>query len=318
MEGFLDIYWCLFWYLMAAPFLVIGAIKLRKLFQEHPEMKLSVAISGAFIFVLSSLKLPSVTGSSSHPTGTGFSTILSGPRITSIMATIVLLFQALLLAHGGITTLGANVFSMGVVGPFVAYGVYKLMQKAKVHVVATIFTTAFIADFATYLTTSMQLALAYPSNGSVLISLATFLGIFALTQIPLAVLEAVLIVMFFDYLSRSRPELLRPELVIDKGKKMSWASRMVVGGIVVVCILLIPMLMYAGQQLEGTDSSGGNAIQNIVPDYQPWFDGFFHPSPEMEPWLFALQAVIGISIIGAVLYLTMRRRRKKRTEGSTE
>ena len=314
MEGFLSLYWCVFWFLVTIPFLVVGAIKLRMLFQEHPEQKLSVAISGAFIFVLSSLKLPSVTGSSSHPTGTGFSTMLSGPWITTILATIVLIFQALLLAHGGITTLGANIFSMGIVGPFVAYGVYKAMQKAKVHIVATIFVTAFIADFATYLTTSLQLALAYPSNGSVLISLATFLGIFAITQIPLATMEAILIVMFFDYLSQSRPELTKPELMIEKGKKMSWASRMVIGAVIAICILIIPMLMYAGQELQGTDDSGGNAIQNIVPDYQPWINSLFSPSPEIEPWLFAMQAAIGISIIAAVLYLTMKRRKRKKED----
>src|SRR5512145_830231 len=96
MEGFLDIWWCIFWYLMCLPFLVVGIWKLRKLFKEHPEKKLSVAISGAFIFVLSSLKLPSVSGSSSHPTGTGLSTILSGPFITCVLSSIVLIFQALL------------------------------------------------------------------------------------------------------------------------------------------------------------------------------------------------------------------------------
>jgi cobalt/nickel transport system permease protein len=50
----------------------------------------------------------------------------------SLIGCIVLLFQAVLLAHGGLTTLGANTFSMAVVGPFVAFGVYKLINKLKV------------------------------------------------------------------------------------------------------------------------------------------------------------------------------------------
>ncbi|QLH74436.1 MAG: energy-coupling factor ABC transporter permease [Methanomassiliicoccales archaeon] len=307
MEGFLNIYWCIFWYVVCIPFLFIGALKLKKMFEENPESKLTVAISGAFIFVLSSLKLPSVTGSSSHPTGTGLSTILSGPWITSILATIVLLFQALLLAHGGITTLGANVFSMGIFGPFVAYMVFKAMTKAKVHMIPTIFATAFVADFATYLMTSLQLALAYPSDGSVLISLSTFLGIFALTQVPLALLEAVLIVMFFDFLSNSRPELIRPELRIKKGSRIPWGSRMVVGAIIAICIASVPALMYAGQELDGADDRGGEAIQSIVPDYKPWFEGFFQPSEGLEPWLFKLQLAIGVVIIIAVLYIAMKR-----------
>lgn len=35
----------------------------------------------------------------------------------AVLGTITLLFQALLLAHGGLTTLGANVFSMAIAAP---------------------------------------------------------------------------------------------------------------------------------------------------------------------------------------------------------
>ena len=48
----------------------------------------------------------------------------------SLLGIIVLLFQALLLAHGGLTTLGANTFSMAIAGPFVSFGIYKLLPKA--------------------------------------------------------------------------------------------------------------------------------------------------------------------------------------------
>ena len=101
VEGQLPPIWAAFWYLVALPIIVYGALKLIKLLREKPELKITVALSGAFIFVLSALKLPSVTGSSSHPTGTGLSSALYGPAITAVLSTIVLLFQALLLAHGG-------------------------------------------------------------------------------------------------------------------------------------------------------------------------------------------------------------------------
>jgi cobalt/nickel transport system permease protein len=216
MEGFLPLEWCVFWFVVSAPVLIWGFLQIRKLFAEHPEQKMILAVSGAFIFMLSSLKLPSVTGSSSHPTGTGASTILYGVATTSVLALIVLIFQALLLAHGGITTLGANVFSMGITGPFVAWLAYKAMYKAKLGLVPTVFVVAFLADLATYVMTAFQLALAYPTAGSVLTSFETFFGIFAITQIPLAVVEGVLFVMFFDYLARTRPDLLMGKLHLKK------------------------------------------------------------------------------------------------------
>jgi len=216
MEGFLPWFWCLVWFAISLPIVAWGFYKVRELFREHPEQKMLVAVSGAFIFVLSSLKMPSVTGSSSHPTGTGASTILYGVAVTSSLSIIVLIFQALLLAHGGITTLGANVFSMGIAGPFVAFLAYKLLQKAKVGHITTVFIVAFLADIVTYITTAFQLALAYPTNGSVMTSFVTFFSIYAVTQIPLSIVEGVLMVMFFDYLARARPDLLVNKLIVKK------------------------------------------------------------------------------------------------------
>src|SRR5699024_10040889 len=68
MEGFLSKGWCLFWFAVSAPFFILGLRKLSKLFKEHPDQKLLAALSGAFVFLLSALKIPSVTGSCSHPT----------------------------------------------------------------------------------------------------------------------------------------------------------------------------------------------------------------------------------------------------------
>lgn len=110
MEGFLPLQWCLFWYIISFIVVIYGIIKIKKITEESPELKPLLAVSGAFMFILSAIRLPSfVPGSSSHPTGNGLSAVIFGPAVTSVLATIVLIFQALLLAHGGITTLGANV-----------------------------------------------------------------------------------------------------------------------------------------------------------------------------------------------------------------
>src|SRR3954454_1728519 len=129
MEGFLPAKHCVAWTAVSAPFVVQGAVRLRKIMREHPQMRLTLAASGAFTFVLSALKMPSVTGSCSHPTGTGLGAVLFGPPVMSVIGAIVLLFQALLLAHGGLTTLGANTVSMAIVGPLVAWGVWAGLRE---------------------------------------------------------------------------------------------------------------------------------------------------------------------------------------------
>ena len=129
MEGFLPIEWAIFWWAITIPFLILGFRSIRKSVNENPETKMMLGLSGAFAFVLSALKIPSVTGSCSHPTGVRHGTVLFGPFAMSVVGFIVLLFQSLLLAHGGLTTLGANAFSMAVVGPILSFVVYKGAYK---------------------------------------------------------------------------------------------------------------------------------------------------------------------------------------------
>ncbi len=196
MEGYLPAGYCVAWGVICLPFLIAGFISLRNKVNENRRNLTLIAMSGAFIFVISSLKIPSVTGSCSHMTGTGLGAILFGPSAVSILGIIVLIFQAVLLAHGGLTTLGANTFSMAVAGPLVAFGVYRLCGKLKVNRRFGIFLAAFLGDLFTYCVTSIQLALAYPSeSGGVLASTVKFLGVFAPTQLPLAVIEGILTVV---------------------------------------------------------------------------------------------------------------------------
>ena len=207
MEGYLPLTWCIIWFVVAIIFVAVGIYQIKKIVDETPESKALLAVSGAFMFVLSSLKLPSVTGSCSHPCGNGLGAALFGPAVTAVLATIVLIFQALLLAHGGLTTLGANIVSMGIVGPLVAWAVYKGLTKANISSTIAIFFAAFLGDLLTYVATSFQLAFAFPAptfGGA----LTNFLIIFAVTQIPLAIGEGILTVIIWDRLKAYKPKLL--------------------------------------------------------------------------------------------------------------
>ena len=209
MEGYLPAGYCVAWGVVCLPFLIAGFISLRNKVKENRRNMTLIAMAGAFIFVISSLKIPSVSGSCSHMTGTGLGAILFGPAAVSVLGIIVLIFQALLLAHGGLTTLGANTFSMAVAGPLVSFGLYKLCGKLKVNRRVSIFLAAFLGDLFTYCVTSFQLTFAYPSEtGGIAASAVKFLGVFAPTQLPLAVIEGILTVVIMLALeSYAGPEL---------------------------------------------------------------------------------------------------------------
>ncbi len=218
MEGFLPPLWAGFWFIVVLPFWVLGIRRINRLIAEKPETRLLLGFAAAFAFVLSALKIPSVTGSSSHPTGTGLGAILFGPLVMSVVGTIVLLFQALLIAHGGLTTLGANAFSMAVVGSFVAWFIWKGLRD-RTPIWLTVFLAAAMADLFTYVVTSAQLALAYPDAvGGFAASFAKFGAIFAVTQIPLAISEGILTVLVFNALQANAQTELQSLGILEGAK----------------------------------------------------------------------------------------------------
>ena len=201
-EGYLPVGWAIAWGVVCVPFVAAGLISIKKKIEQAPRTKILLAMCGAFAFVLSALKLPSFSGSCSHPTGVGLGAILFGPVAMTVLGLIVLLFQALLLAHGGLTTLGANTFSMAVAGPIVSWAVYKLLRKVGAPAAVAVFAAAALGDLLTYVVTSIQLALATGDG------MLKFLTIFAVTQIPLAIAEGLLTVVVFNVLEKySKNEL---------------------------------------------------------------------------------------------------------------
>lgn len=201
-EGYLPKTWAFGWMAVCIPFVAAGFLSIQKKVALAPKAKVLLAMCGAFAFVLSALKLPSVTGSCSHPTGVGLGAILFGPTATTVLGLIVLIFQALLLAHGGLTTLGANVFSMAIVGPLVSWAVYNGLKKTGCKPAIAVFCAAALGDLLTYVTTSVQLGVVYGH-------LTEYLAIFAVTQIPLAIAEGLLTVVVFNVLEKYSAAELR-------------------------------------------------------------------------------------------------------------
>lgn len=201
MEGFLPREYALGWLLAVLPFIILGIRRINAVLTIHPDRKMLLGLVAAFIFVLSALKMLSVTGSSSHPTGVGLSAILFGPAVSSVLSGIVLIFQALLLAHGGLTTWGANTFAMGVAGSFAAWGAFRLARIFGCREKIAVFLAAAAGDLFTYAVTAGQLALAFPDPvGGFASSYGKFLGIFALTQLPLAACEGLISVVVYSAL----------------------------------------------------------------------------------------------------------------------
>ncbi|MEK6653789.1 MAG: energy-coupling factor ABC transporter permease, partial [Thermodesulfobacteriota bacterium] len=139
----------------------------------------------------------------------GLAAILIGPGLTVVVASIALTLQALFLAHGGLTTQGANIVSMGVAGTYVGYGAYWITRRLGLPWVMAAFLAGLLSDWATYAMTSVELAAALHGGGSFSGMFSLILIAFVPTQLPLGILEGFLCAGALRFVRSRKPELLR-------------------------------------------------------------------------------------------------------------
>lgn len=208
MDGILTPFWSIIWFAVALVFIVIGARQIMKKRKENPVFMSVLALMGTAVFVISVWHIPvPVTGSCSHPCGTALAAIIVGPFATAVITAIALFFQ-LFLAHGGLTALGANTISMGIIGGFTGYFMYLALRKAGASFWLSAGLGGLIGDLLTYVTTALQLALSLHPE-SVLPSWGLFTIGFIPTQIPLAIIEFGFTAAAIQYVVNRRPEILK-------------------------------------------------------------------------------------------------------------
>ena len=208
-EGILPFGWAALWFGVAAPFVAVGLRRLNLLAEEDLSFKPLVGLLAAVIFIISCMPIPVPTaGTCSHPCGTGIAAILVGPFVSVLITAVALLIQALVLAHGGLSTWGADIVSMGVVGSFTGYAVFKGVRWMGGGLGVAGFAAGLFTDWATYLTTAGELASGIRGEAPFLPLLGKIVLAFIPTQLPLGILEGAMTAGMLLLLSRKRPDLL--------------------------------------------------------------------------------------------------------------
>jgi len=103
-----------------------GLVHIRNHRCKVAPSKSQVGLVAAFIFMAQMVNFPVAMGTSGHLVGTAIAAILLGPLTATLVITGVLVIQCLLLHDGGLTTLGANVINMALIGVWSAWFTYHL------------------------------------------------------------------------------------------------------------------------------------------------------------------------------------------------
>ncbi len=208
-EGILPFNWAALWFVVAIPFVAYGLYRLKKISRLDISFKPLVGLMAAVVFIISCMPIPVPTaGTCSHPCGTGISGILLGPVISIVITAAALLIQALFLAHGGLSTWGADIVSMGIAGSFAGFFTFKLLRLCKANLAISGFIAGLFADWATYATTSLELASGIRGDSPFIPLFTKIFIAFIPTQLPLGILEGAMTSGMIVLLYKKRPDLL--------------------------------------------------------------------------------------------------------------
>jgi len=259
--------------------------------------------------------------------------IVLGPWAAMIAVAVALLFQALLFGDGGVLAYGVNVVNMAVALPFVAYGVYKLLAgrselTSPRRVVAAAvggYAGLNVAALLTGIELGIQPDLFHDAADTPLYSpyhLAQTIPAMMLAHLAVAgLVEGALTGGVLAYLQRANLPLLRvnhPEIPLSEAESAKRRFRpVVVAGIAVgVMALLTPLGLLAPGGAFGEDAPqdldlGGLGL-SAVPEGLSKYTGLWHHAlfdgydfgGDAHPWLgYLISAVVGILVVGLVVYL---------------
>ena len=119
-----------------------------------------VAVLAAGIFALQVFHLPVGMGTSGHLVGGALAAIaLGSPYGAVFIMTILLIIQGVIFGDGGITTIGANILNIGVIGGFVGFSSYQGLKFVIKNAYISAGIAAWFACFITAAACSIELAI---------------------------------------------------------------------------------------------------------------------------------------------------------------
>ena len=208
-EGVLPLGQAIAWSTLAAPTVYSSLRREQRTRRNTPSSSVTMAGVTSLLFAGTLLPLPvPVVGATSHICLTPVLALVVGVRRIVWPTFFVLLLQAVFFAHGGLTTLGVNLLTLGLLGPLTAAGLWALLRRLGVGGALGLALACGAGGLSVYVADAVVLAVALSDMTAPATTFGAVLLGFAPVQIPLAVLEAVVSVGIVRLLATRRPDLL--------------------------------------------------------------------------------------------------------------
>jgi len=193
-------------YIAAAIFWVFAFRRTKRVFTDRL-VPLMATLTAVF-FAAQMMNYPVIGGTTAHLLGGPVLGITLGPYAGMISMTVILLIQALFFGDGGLTTFGANVWNMGVVGVFIPYVVALLILRFRRNtgsLLAGAFIGAFLGDLLATVFAGLELGfstLSFPYSVPIAVT------VMAINHLIIGAGEGIVTALILGLLLRVRPDLL--------------------------------------------------------------------------------------------------------------
>lgn len=171
----------------------------------------------ALFFAAMMMNYPVVGGTTAHLLGGASIGLILGPFAGGISITIILVLQAFLFGDGGLTTLGANVLNMGIIGVLVPCALFLVLNKVfkgtgkKLY--AIIFVSAFAGDVLAAIAAGTELGLSQPVFTY---GLSVAVPAMAINHSIIGVAEGIVTMILIGTLLKLRPDVLEQSPILKR------------------------------------------------------------------------------------------------------
>jgi cobalt/nickel transport system permease protein len=216
-DGFLSLTICAIMYALSIGFLVLSWKKAKNAYSSSFTPML--AVSSAFVFAAQMINFPILYGTSGHLVGGTFLSVLLGPYMAILGLTIVLMMQALIFADGGLSTFGANVFNMAVIGGLSYFIVKSLKRESKSssRFFISVFAASWISMVAGAIACGLQIGFSplFSEAGGVIVTVPAMLFWHILIGFGEAAITATLLTQL-----KRMPSIVMPSFAIPSGGRL--------------------------------------------------------------------------------------------------
>lgn len=236
----------------------------------------TLGLATAAVFAAQAVNFPVIAGTSGHLLGGVLVAVMFGPWAGYLVLTAVLIVQALILADGGLTALGANILNIAGVGALCGYALYRALAAILgVGSRRRALAAAAAAYLATVITgAAVGLELGLSGVAPTRLAVAAMAGVHAIMGLA----EGAITGFVVWALAQKRPDLIA-------GQPRGWPSRFgaawlaVLGGLAVAAGLLSLVASTSPDSLErlaidlGFADGASGWVAAPFAGYRAWLPG---------------------------------------------